>query len=362
MTTNEFSRRSFMQLLGVVAGVGATGGLLTACGSGPNSNSGSKELQINSFGGTFQSAVQKAVVPPFETKYGATVGVTTALSSAALTKLKASPKNKPALDVAYMDVAVVYQAKAAGLVQKIDMSKLSSIPDVYPLAIDKGGYWIAELAAMTGIAYNTDKIKTPPTSWQDLWDPKYAGHVSISDISGTAGYQFLVEAARLNGGSEANIDPGFAALKRLKPNIGSIYKTPDEMIQRLTSGEAWIGPGYSDRTSAAKQKGAPIDFVQPKEGAIVVLSAMCLPAGTAALDLAYKYIDFQMSTDVQRAFVTTIGEGPTNSKVILPEQFVKDNDLPYGQKGIEALVQQDSEAIAQQLSNWTTRWAAEVAS
>ena len=361
-STTQMERRSFLQLVGIATSVTAVGGALAACGPASSpSGGGNKSLQINSFGGSFQSNVQKTVISPFQTKYGVTVDVTTALGSAALTRLKSSPKNKPAFDVAFMDLAPILQAKAAGLLQKIDPSKLSNLSNLYPLAVDKNGFWIAELVAMSGIAYNTEKVKTPPTSWQDLWDPKYAGHVAISDISGTIGYQFLVEAARLNGGSETNIDPGFAALKKLKPNIVSMYKTPAEAVQLLTSGEAWLGPAYSDRISAAKKEGAPVAFVQPKEGAIAVLSCMCIPNGTASLDPAHKFIDFMISTPINQSFVTANGEGPTNSKVVLSDNFLNENYVAYGKKVIDSLVALDYEEISRQIGGWTTRWASEIA-
>jgi len=33
----------------------------------------------------------------------------------------------------------------------------------------------------TGIAYNKRKLKKPPTSWRDLWDPKYKDRISMLD-------------------------------------------------------------------------------------------------------------------------------------------------------------------------------------
>ncbi|WGW11473.1 ABC transporter substrate-binding protein [Saxibacter everestensis] len=365
--TSTFDRRELLQLAGLSAGAIAAGGLLSGCRSGESGGSGGGDagggnrLQINSFGGTFQEAIQKTVVDPFESKFDAEVSVTTAISSEALTRLKSSPEGKPALDVAYMDLAVIYQAKEAGLLQPIDASKVPSIKDLYPLAVDEQGFWVAELASMTGIAYNTEKVKTPPKSWQDLWDSKYEKKVTISDVAGTAGYQFLVQAARMNGGDEGNIDPGFKAMSDLKPNIVSIYKTPDEASRLLSSGEAWLGPWYADRTSAAKSSGAPVAFAEPEEGAIAVLSAMCIPKGTSVLDLAHNYIDFQLSAEVNKEFVTTVAEGPTNSKVKIEQEFLDNNYVPYGEEQISSLINLDSEKISASLSEWITRWASEVA-
>ena len=32
------------------------------------------------------------------------------------------------------------------------------------------------------ILYNVNQVKTPPTSWADLWDPKWRGRVGLADI------------------------------------------------------------------------------------------------------------------------------------------------------------------------------------
>lgn len=359
MSSNfEIDRRRFLQMSGSAAGAIAVGGLLSACGSGSGGGSG-ESLRINSFGGSFEAAIRSEVVPPFEKKHDAKVEITTALGAATLTQLKAG-KDKSPYDVAYADPVPMEQAIAANLLTKLDEEKLSNLKDIYPLAVDPKGYYLAELVAATGIAYNTEKVETPPTSWNDLFDPKYKGKVVISDISGTAGYQFLLELAKLNGGSEENIDPGFAALKELKPQLASIYQTPDQAIQLLTSGEAWIGVAYSDRTAAAMNKGAPISFVYPDEGALAVLSSMAIPSGDTNVDLAHKWVDDQISVSVMKAFLTKTPEGPTNKEVTLSDDFVKKNFIPYGPEIIDNLVTFDNAIVAENLAKWTTRFGQEV--
>jgi putative spermidine/putrescine transport system substrate-binding protein len=344
------------------AGLGAIS-VPALAGCRPNEQDGGKNrtaLQINSFGGTFQKAMEETVVGPFEKENDVTVDVATAISTDALSRLKSSPKGSPAFDVAYMDLAVIYQAIAAGLVDKLDTSKLPTLDQIYPLAVDTDGYWVAELVSMTGIAYNTEKVDTPPKRWQDLWSGDLKDKIAISDIGGTAGYQFLVQAAALNGGSETDIDPGFEAVKKLRSNIISYYKTPDEMSKLLSSGEAHMGPWYADRTSALKNSGAPVDFIVPEEGAIAVLSAMCIPSGTSMADEAHSYIDYQLTAKANSKFVKAIAEGPTNKTVKLGEKYVKDNFVPYGKTAINELIEQDSKSIAESLSGWIDRWSSEV--
>ena len=61
-------------------------------------------------------------------------------------------------------------------------------------------------------AYNPKKIKTPPTSWEDMWNPEYKGRVGITGLASSLGTAFMVEIAKLHGGSETNIEPAFEAI------------------------------------------------------------------------------------------------------------------------------------------------------
>jgi putative spermidine/putrescine transport system substrate-binding protein len=356
MKKNQLRRRA-VQATGLIAiAVIALTGCRSADTTAGEGDPGS--LSINSFGGTFQEAIEKNVIAPYEEESGTTVDVTTAISSEALTQLRA---DSSAFDVAYMDLAVIAQAKAAGLLQPLDLDSIPNSEELYPLAVDEDGYWVAELTSMTGLAYNTDKVTEPPTSWSDLWDDKYAGHVAISNVAGTVGYQFLIEAAKLNGGSESDIDPGFAAIEELKPNLVSIYNTPDEMSRLLSSGEAWIGPWYADRTGALKATGAPVAFVQPEEGAIAVISAMVIPKDAINVEGANDFINFQLAADVNSRFMQATGNGPTNSTVELPQSYLDANYVPYGEEQIASLQQFDPEVISTDLSGWITRWTEEIA-
>ena len=144
--------------------------------------------------------------------------------------------------------------------------------------------------AGTIITYNTNLVKTPPTSWADLWKPEWKGKLAIPDISGTSGQQFLMAAARLNGGSIENIDPGFEAIKKLKPNVQMMYTQPDQIIPLFERGDIAVAVWYTDRTGAAAAKGVPVAAAYPKEGAIGIVPTVSVPKASQKRELAQKYI------------------------------------------------------------------------
>ncbi|WP_340537932.1 ABC transporter substrate-binding protein [Nocardioides sp. GXZ039] len=353
-------RRRFLQLAGAATGVAAFGSTLSACGPNGSDGADASRLRINSFGGAFEDAIRKHVVAGFEKEKDVSVAITTSLGAATATQLSAAAKGTSPYDLVYMDPVPVAQSAAAGKLAKLDIDRLSVKDELLPLAIGEAGYSVAYLVAGVGLAYNSEQLDNAPTSWEDLWSSEYKGKVIISDVAGTAGYLFLLEAAKLNGGDENNIEPGFEALKELKGNLASIYTTPDQAIQLLTSGEAWIGVGYSDRTGAAKATGAPLGFSFPEEGALGVLSSLAIPADSGNVDSAYEYMDYQLSADVQKAFLTAIPEGSVNSKVSFDDAFAEENYIPQGAT-FDNLLTFDYPVIAEKLPEWTTRWAEEIA-
>src|SRR5437773_3978384 len=80
-----------------------------------------------------------------------------------------------------------------GLYQPLDTSRIPDWNNVFPamktlpgVQVDGKVYMIPVDAGTAGVMYNADVIKTPPTSWMDLFNPAYKGRASIEDNSTTA--------------------------------------------------------------------------------------------------------------------------------------------------------------------------------
>ena len=248
-----------------------------------------EELIVATFGGTFVDNSKKCHAAAFEKATGATVKYVLGSSVQTAAKLRAAGA-RAEFDVAYMDSQIVKQAKAEGLLQPLEPAKIAHWNDIYEACRDKDGYWVGMMFAGTTIAYNTNLVKEPPTSWADLWKPEFKGKLAIPDISGTSGQQFLMAAARLHGGSIENIDPGFEAIKKLRPNVQMMYTQPDQLIPLFERGDIVVAVWYTDRTGAAAAKGVPVAAAYPKEGAIGIVPTVSIPKASQKQELAQKYI------------------------------------------------------------------------
>lgn len=315
------------------------------------------EITVAMYGGSFADMTKKCYIEPFEQMYNAKVNVVIGTSVENLAKLRAQ-KNNPQIDVAYMDWSVALQAKNEGLIEKLDPANILAMADLYEKAIDKDGYIVAQLFAATGIVYNTEFVKEPPTSWKDLWDPKYKGKIALSDITGTAGYQTLLMAAKIHGGDITNLDPGFEAIKKLKDSIVTFYTHADQLVSLLERGEVWIAPWYHDRAAFTQQKGVPVAFVFPAEGSVAILPGLTIVKGTQNKALAEKYINLILEAEGQKCFAENMFEGPVNKKVKLDPELAK--KMPYGQEQIERMYVPDYAYVSEHRGAWTERWNKEI--
>ena len=327
--------------------------LLTATLALPAS---AEDLVVAIFGGSFVDNAKKCHAAPFEKATGATVKYVLGSSVQTAAKLRATG-GRAEFDVSYMDSQIVKQMKAEGLLQPLEPAKIAHWNDLYDVSKDPGNQWVSLMFAGTTIAYNTTLVKTPPTSWADLWKPEYKGKLAIPDISGTSGQQFLIAAARLSGGSLENIDPGFGAIKKLKPNVQMMYTQPDQLIPLFERGDIAIAVWYTDRTGAAASKGVPVAAAYPKEGAIGIVPTVSIPKGSQKKELAEKYISVLLSPEGQLCYAQTQFAGPSNKKVKLPPDLAK--LLPYGEN-VERMYFPDTDVLAKKLPEWAERWGREI--
>ena len=317
----------------------------------------SAELVIGTFGGSFADDTKTCHVEAFEKATGATAILTLGSSVDMAAKIRATA-NDPEIDVAYMDISIAKQIKAEGLLETLDFASLSNYSAVAKQAFDPDNQFVNFMTAATVIAYNPNEIKNPPTSWNDLFDPQYAGKIALGDITGTSGMHFLIAVNRMKGGSLENQDAGFAAIQELMPNVLMLYTQADQIVQLFERGEIVMAPWYPDRIGSAADKGVPVAVAYPQEGAVGIQPTVSVPKGSANKALALQYIDILLSAEGQNCFAEKKYAGPVNTQVELSDKVKA--IVPFGES-YDNLWYPDTDAIARLRPGWTERWQREIA-
>lgn len=316
-------------------------------------------MYVAGFGGSVEAAFRDKIIPAFEAKAGIKVVYVPGNSTDTLAKLQAQ-KGKQEISVAIIDDAPMSVAVDAGLCEKLEEG--SNSKNVYPSARRPGGQAIGLGYGATGLVYNTQVFAkngwAPPTSWKDLEDKRYVGKMVIPPISNGFGLLALIMEARLNGGSEDNIDPGFAVMKRIAPGVLSWEPSPGKMAEMLQTGEAAVGVWGNGRVRALVAQGAPVKFVYPKEGALVILSEVCPVKGAPQPQQAQAFIQHLLSPEMQAIFTEATGLGPVNKETKLAPALAA--DVVYGPDNVARLVKTDTKVINANRAAWTARWNREV--
>ena len=316
-----------------------------------------EELVLASYGGSFADAVKACQIAPFEKATGATVAVKLNNSSQTAASLRAAAGN-PDFDVVYMDDGLSAQTNGENLNERLDRSKLSHADEIIPSAWGKNDGYVAAMVSATTIVYDPKVVKTPPTSWLDLFDPKYAGKYVIGDISGTSGYQFLLALNKIKGGTPDNIDPGLKASVPLSKGSVVLYTQANQVVSLFERGEISIAVWYPNNAAAAAAKGLSLAVAYPKEGAVGILPTLVIPKGAKHPDLAYKFIDQALSPESQKCFSEMAVIGAVNTKVQLSDKVAK--IVPYGET-LKNTWFIDPQVVAKNMPEWSHRWQREVA-
>ena len=146
----------------------------------------------------------------------------------------------------------------------------------------------------------SDLVPEMPTAWADLWDPQYAGHVSVFDSSEAA---YIVAALSLGIDPYNASDEDNQAIKQqlidLKPNLLNYWVDYTELSQMLAQGDIWIGANaWSDSYAILLDEGYDVAYIQPEEGRIGWVCGFGIAADTDGenLDKAYAYINAALDT------------------------------------------------------------------
>src|SRR5690349_18699720 len=283
------SQEAEMGIKGVL--LAGTALLLAASFGGP-AGAQQKTLYVAAYGGSFEQTMRKEVFPPFEQKHGLKIEFVAGNSTDNLARLQAQKGNQQ-IDVAILDDGPMYQAVALGFCAPL--AKAPVYDQLYDLAKVSSGKALMVGMNGTGIVYNKkvfDENKWPsPTSWNDLKDPKFKKKLVIPPLNNTYGLHALVEFAKLGGGGEKNIEPGFKAFKDvIGPNVLVYEPSPGKMTELFQSNQAVIAIWGSGRAKALADTGFPAAFTYPKEGGIALGVAACPVAGAADKPEAQSFI------------------------------------------------------------------------
>ena len=156
-------------------------------------------------------------------------------------------------------------------------------------------------SGFTGIGYNPANTGREITSWNDLFDPKFAGKVGMmSGKEDTGNLALLGIGVKPDKSTPKDWQKAADKLKQQRDS-GIVRKYYDQSyIKALSAGDTWItmawsGDIFQANLSAGNEN---LKFVIPKEGGLIWTDNMCIPVGAAHPLDAITYMDYVYKPDV----------------------------------------------------------------
>ncbi len=208
----------------------------------------------------------------------------------------------------------------AGVFQELDKSKLPNWKNLDADILsrldaqDPGNkYGMPYMWGTTGFGYNVNMIKermpdAPTDSWDMLFDPEVVKNFADCGVTLLDAPTEVLDAALNylgkdpNGHNTDDLDMAVEMLMKVRPSIKYFHSS--QHINDLANGDICMSLGWSgdmfiarDRAAEADQ-GVEIEYVIPKEGALIWFDMMTIPSDAPHPENAHAFLDFLMDPQI----------------------------------------------------------------
>lgn len=165
--------------------------------------------------------------------------------------------------------------------------------------IDPDGYYTGARMMNMGIGYSTNLVKPEeaPQSWNDLLDPKWNGHIIMTDPSTAGTTKYAVSSLMLN--------PNYGAdfFRKLKAN-GCELESGTTATHNAVAAQAYkVGIMLDYVTQNLIKEGSPLGFVYLPHDLISIYSPIGLVEGATNEENGKLLYDFILSKEGQEVLV-----------------------------------------------------------
>lgn len=240
-------------------------------------------------------------------------------------KFVAGGAKNPPSDITNWNLPEMFKtAKAGDFFLKID-EILPNIPNgknLWPFAT-MNGVGVTWAFNQYGYAYRTDKVKTPPTSFKDIWKPVFAGKRATYITSNTLQMVFFLVACGVYGKDQYDLKAGYKAMKEFMP--AKISDFTGNMETLLERGEVNICVLDDAEPMQARDKGAPFAFFYWTEKRPILTQTYTVSRYAQPLQKKLAFALLNRALDPK--FIEAMGKQfylrPTVRNAVLPPNLAK---------------------------------------
>ncbi len=296
----------------------------------------------------------KTLCEDFEKQYNCTIVVDpTSGNGDRINKLMAE-KDDPTADIAMLSKSFSQTGNSEGLFEKIDTNVVTSLGDLYDIAVDADGYGPCYSLDRYGIMYNADALEQAglpaPTSYEDLFDDQYAHMVALPDMTSTAGPYLLVALAEDLGGSQEDVTPAMDLMQEKKDNIDLWYTTTSDVVNAFTTGEVNIAVFMDIYMPSLTESGLNMVWTDAAEGSFSAPATVNVVKNCKNPELAQLFVEYLISESTQNKIAEVMNEAPVNKNAVMDDSLK--SYLAFGEESMNSLKEFDEAYIAENKEAW----------
>ena len=156
-------------------------------------------------------------------------------------------------------------------------------------------YSVPYMWGLLGIIYNTTMVEETPTSWETMFDERYADNIFMFNNSRDAiGIALKYLGYSYNTTDPAQITEAVDLLIQQKPLVNSYGM--DDIFEKMQSGAVAIGAYYYGDFLTMQEVNPDLAFCLPEEGTNLYVDAMCIPKSAENKENAEIFINYMCST------------------------------------------------------------------
>lgn len=190
----------------------------------------------------------------------------------------------------------------AGRLAPLDHSRLPVLANFnrhyMNLPFDMGNtYTVPYENGTDSILVNTEKVKTVPKSWADLWNTEFVGRLAVADDErAVIGLTLLSLGYDVNTKDAGELEQARRALLLLSPNI-KVFDS-DSPHARLLAGEVDAAETWTGEAFLAQLQMPAAKFIYPTEGPLLWQDNWAMLKEARNPDAAYAWINYTMQPDM----------------------------------------------------------------
>ncbi len=291
-------------------------GTMAGCGSTPTAEQPKEtgKLYVYNWG----DYIDQTIITDFEKEYGVEVVYDEyATNEDMYVKIK---QGGTKYDIAIPSEYMIEKMIKEDMLEPIDLAKISNFSKINDrfknLVSDPGNkYSVPYMWGTMGIIYNTNMIDEEISSWDALWDKKYAKQILMIDSQRESLAVALKKSGySMNSTVPAELEAAKQALLQQKPLV--LAYAGDNYKDMMIGGEAAMAVAWSGDAVFMTEENEDLTYVVPEEGSNVWFDSMIIPKGARNVELAHKFIDFMTRPDIGKRNVEYIGYSTPNVETL----------------------------------------------